>query len=147
MSITVSRASPFDLSDILVFGKRACDKSNYAPLGWNGVIARRTLKEIFEARNMRVFIARKDKQICGLLIGSIDPMPFCAGLSATDLVFAAEAGGDMLLDLFVAWCKLNKVARLDMGVSQSEDDATITKLYERKGFIRAGRMFYMQEKH
>jgi hypothetical protein len=135
-----------DLSDILAFGKAACDKSNYAPLGWNGVIARRTLKDIFEQRNMRVFIARKNKQICGLLIGSIDPMPFCAGLSATDLVFAADAGGDMLLDLFVAWCKLNKVARIDMGVSQEgQSEEALSKLYERAGFVRAGRMFYMQE--
>lgn len=146
MSITVSRASPNDLSAIVAYSCSVFGETNMADLGWNAVIARQTYKTAFAQQNYRVFVARKDGVICGVLVGVIDTLPFSAGLHATDVVFSAKAGGDMLLDMFVAWCKLNKVRRIDMGVSQEGRDEAITKLYERRGFVATGRMFLLQEK-
>lgn len=143
--ITVNRASINDLSNIIAYGRDAFERSNYAPLGYNSVIARRTIKAAIMDQAMRVFVAKKDGVLCGVLVGMIDAMPFCAGLSATDLVFTATHGGDLLLDAFVAWCKERKVTRIDMGVSQEENDEVITALYQRKGFVRAGGLFYQQK--
>lgn len=144
--IKVQLASLNDLSPMLEYGRRAFEGSNYEGLGYNSVIARKTAKAALSMPSMCVYLAKKNGVICGLIIGMMDAMPFCAGMSATDLVFHAEAGGDKLLDAFVEWCKRKKVTRIDMGVSQEGNDEAVTKLYERKGFKAAGRLFYQQEK-
>lgn len=143
--IAVQLASLPDLSHMVAFGASAFAASNYSELGYNAVIARRTLKNAMSDNSMRVFVAKRNGQVCGVLIGSIDPMPFCGGLSATDLVFIAYAGGDLLLDAFLDWCKVRRVTRIDCGVSQA-DDKRVERLFRRKGFTRAGGLFYKQRK-
>jgi hypothetical protein len=143
--ITVTTATLFDVSNILAYGREAFGRSNYSPMTYNSVIARRTLKAAMNDPAMRVFVAKKDGTVCGLLIGMIDPMPFCVGFSATDLLFTATAGGDLLLDKFIAWCKARRVARIDMGVSQEGNDEVVTRFYESRGFVRSGGVFYQQD--
>jgi hypothetical protein len=137
----VRKANLNDLAPLLEFGRRHFEASNFAPLKWNGVIARRTLKDAMVSPNSRVFIAMKNGNVVGALIGDIYMMPFSAAMCATDIAFVADAGGDMLLDAFLEWCKTRKVKRIDMGVSQ--EDPRVDNLYKRKGFIPSGTMFYM----
>lgn len=144
--ITVTLACLNDCSDVLAFGRTAFERSNYADLGYNAVIARKSFKSAISDPAMRVFVAKKDGAVCGLLIGMIDTLPFCAGLTATDLLFAADAGGDKLLAAFLSWCKARKVARIDMAVSQYEDRPAITRLFARHGMQRTGGVFMRQEK-
>lgn len=139
----VRLAKPTDLSHIVAFGARVIPGTNYAPLGYNAVIARRTAKSCMTDKDSRVWITEDAHgAIRGLLIGQIGQVPFSHYLAATDLVFVAEAGGELLLDAYVAWCKLRGVARIDLGASAGAGrDAALSRLLRRKGFARAGAMF------
>ena len=87
-----------------------------------------------------MFVAKRAGKICGMLIASVDQLPFSRRKSATDVIFAADAGGELLLDAFLAWAKAKRVARVDMGVSQ-DDNRAMDVLYRRKGLIRTGGMY------
>lgn len=136
---------PHMLSEVMRFSAEMFLKSNYADLKFNSVIARGTLKESMRDKSMRPFTMWRGQRCCGLLIGMIMPLPWAAGLSATDLVFIAEAGGDILLDEFVAWSRRNRVIRIDMGVSDSSLRPGYDRFYESHGFKKAGRVYYMQD--
>ena len=72
----------------------------------------------------------------------IAPMPWSVGYSATDLVFAAEVGGDRLLEKFVSWCDKLGGLRIDMGVSDDGDRPGFDRLFAAQGFTPAGRVYY-----
>lgn len=135
---------PSMLSEVLRFGREAFERSNYAPLQYNSVIARKTLRDAMHDRTQRVFTAWRGERCVGLLIGSIYPLPWSAGLTATDTVFIADQGGDMLLERFVKWARENKVVRIDMGVSDDGQRAGFDRLFKQQGFDRAGGMYFAQ---
>jgi hypothetical protein len=132
-----------DLSEIVAYGARTLPHTNYAPLGYNAVIARRTLKATMTDKDSRVWVSTDATgKIRGLLIGQIGQVPFSHFLAATDMVFVAEAGGELLLDAYLSWCKLRGVARIDLGVSAGPvREAAMVRLMRRKGLERAGTMF------
>lgn len=140
--ISATVANFMELSKILEWGRPFFEASNYAPCGFNSVIARRTVAGAMTNPDQIVIVAKRKKDICGLLIGDIGALPFSAGLHATDLVFIADAGGDLLLARFIAWARQRKVARIDMGHSQT-DSVPATRLYEMAGLKATGRMFYL----
>lgn len=137
----IRKATLNDIASILDFGRQKFMQSNMSEMGWNSVIARRTIKDAMTDPNQRVFLALKDGNVSGCLIGQIYHMPFSPCLCATDLAFVADQGGNRLVDEFLKWCKSRNVRRIDMGVSQ--EDRRADNLYLRKGFKRAGGMFYM----
>lgn len=139
--MVIRKATLNDIASILDFGRQKFMQSNMSEMGWNSVIARRTIKDAMTDPNQRVFLALKDGDVAGCLIGQIYHMPFSPCLCATDLAFVADQGGNRLVDEFLKWCKSRKVRRIDMGVSQ--EDRRADNLYLRKGFKRAGGMFYM----
>lgn len=141
----VRLATMLDLSDIVAFGKAAMEKSNYAQFPFNSVIARKIGKGMMTSKDSRVWVAETDGgKLTGFLIGEVGPMPFTHYYSATDLLFVADQGGDLLLDAFVEWCKLKGVARIDMGVSAGpEREEAVRRAFERKGFVYSGPMFHM----
>lgn len=133
-----------DVSDILAFAKEALTRTNYRGFPFNAVIARRTLKRAMTDPNARVWVAERGGRIVGFLIGEIGEMPMTHFTSATDLAFLADAGGDLLLDAFVHWCILRKVARIDMGVSAGPArDAVMRRAMRIKGFELSGSMFHV----
>lgn len=132
-----------DLSDIVAFAKQATARTNYDAHEFNSVIARRTAKQAMLSSDSRVWVVDDDGAIKGLLIGEIGPMIMTHRMGATDLVFLADKGGDLLLDAFVDWCILRKVGRIDMGVSAGpEREAAIKRAMARKGFAYSGPMFH-----
>lgn len=132
-----------DLSDLLAFAKRKLESTNLAELGFNAVIARRTLKGAMTSPDSRVWVTERDGVIAGFLIGEIGPLPMTHHMGATDLAFLADAGGDLLLEAFIAWCNLRQVARIDMGVSAGpEHDDAVRRMYRGKGFVYSGSMFH-----
>ncbi len=132
-----------DVSNILAFAKARLQGTNYAGFPFNAVIARRTVMQAMKDADSRVWVLERDGAIRGFLIGEVACMPFTHHTSATDIAFMADSRGDLLLDAFVRWCKLRKVARIDMGVSAtSKRKATVDRLYARLGFEQAGGMYY-----
>ena len=134
-----------DLTPICAWGKDRLAATNYHEFEFNGVIARRTLKGCMTSKDSRVWVAERKDMLCGLLVGEIGPMPFTHYMSATDLIFAAEAHGSELLSAFIAWCKLRGVARIDMGVSAGalEREPALRRVFEREGMVYSGPMFHM----
>ncbi len=146
--MNVGRATLNDLPAILEYSRQAFARSvTYQATGYNEVIWANTLRGVFrDSATMPVFIARRAGKVCGLLVGMKLPMPWSAGFCATDLVFVADAGGDRLLRLFLAWCKQQRIRRIDMSVSDTSANAErIGALYERAGFSRAGGAYYRIE--
>lgn len=135
---------PAQYSEVLRFSAGAFERSNYAPLKFNSVIARKTLRDMANDRTMRPFTAWRGQRCVGILVGMISPLPWSAGLCATDLVFVAEQGGDMLLERFVKWARENKCVRIDMGVSDDALRAGYDRLYRREGFNKAGGVYFAQ---
>lgn len=144
--IVVRKATLADLSSIMDFSRSACERSpTYSITGFNSVIWRRQLKASLADPDMVVLVAIRDKKVCGLLVGMRAPAPWFAGYSATDIVFTAEAGGEVLLDAFVAWCIAKKVTRMDMGVSDEVSEeklAAYDRMFRIAGFRPAGRVYY-----
>lgn len=140
----VRLATLSDLSAIVAFGARVHPVTNYAPMPFNAVIARRIAKNAMTSKDSRVWVSEdKHGMIRGVLIGEIGPLFFTHYLAATDLVFIAEQGGDLLRDAFVEWCKLRGVARIDMGVSAGpEREGAVKRSMRMAGFAHSGPMFH-----
>jgi GNAT superfamily N-acetyltransferase len=102
----------------------------------------RQLKDALQDKSMAAWVAMRGEACRGLLVGMTMPAPWFAGIVATDLAFAADARGDELLRQFVAWCRLRRVRRIDMGVSAG-NDPRIAAVYRRAGFEHSGAMFHM----
>lgn len=134
-----------DLSAIVAFGKGAHERSNYRDIRYNAVHTRRVVKDAIRDPDSCVYIALRGGNVCGLLIGNVSPLPFSPLLAATDMVFVAERGGDMLLDLFLKWAKRMKAVRVDLGVSDDDPGDRVGNLYQRKGLRRAGGVYYKVE--
>lgn len=143
--ITVRLARPNQLSDIVAFGKKEYENTNYMPdYPFNSVLARRTVKAGMSHKDSRVWIAvRENGDICGLLIGQIWPGAWFAGTQATDITFIAAAGGDQLVDVFVHWCKLRGVNRIDMALTASNERKGVRRFFRRKGFKPGGGSYYL----
>lgn len=133
-----------DISDILALAKRVLPATNYARFPFNSVIARRSVQRCMTSADARVWVSEDERGIRGFLIGEIGDMTHTHHRAASDLAFLAEAGGDLLLDAFIEWCKLRKVARIDMGISAGpERDAAVRRAFARKGFEYSGPMFHL----
>lgn len=134
-----------DLSEIMVLAARLKDDTNYRNLPFNAVIARRTCKSAMTDKDSRVWVStHADGRIAGFLVGIVGPMVWTHYLGASDLYFMAEAGGDLLLDAFIAWAKLRGVARIDMGISAGgEREAALKRAFRRKGFDYSGPCFHL----
>lgn len=135
---------PSRFSEVMRYSREAFDKSNYATLGFNAPQWRAVLRSGMRDRDMRILTAWRGERCVGVLVGMIGPMPWCVGMSATDLVFVADQGGDMLLREFVAWAKGRKCKRIDMAVSDEAARRGYDRLYANAGFKRAGGVYYMQ---
>ena len=141
---TVRLAKFDDLSAIVALGAAwHAGGSTYDGIPYNAVIARRTVKRCLTSPDSRVWVSVADGKVRGFLIGEIGEMPFSHHCSATDLAFVAEAGGDELLEAFLSWCRLRKVARVDMGVSATKRSAPLVRFFRRHGLKEAGGLYYV----
>lgn len=147
--VRAARVGASMLSSILIYSRRACEASpSWGPLGYNAVIWRQTLLDSFRDPSSVVIAALNGNDVCGLLVGTKGPLPWCAGFGATDLVFVADRGGNLLLREFKSWCREKKVRRIDMGISDTEitdeDGECIAAdvMFRREGFSKSGRMYY-----
>lgn len=142
--IVVRLARMSEISDILAFVKDALTRTNYAGFHFNAVVARRTVKAAMLDRDSRVWVTEDDGAIKGVLVGEIGAMPMTHHMGASDLCFLADAGGDLLVDAFLAWCKLRGVARVDMGISAGVGrEKAIARMFRRKGMTLSGQMFHV----
>jgi hypothetical protein len=142
--VIVRRANELDLSRIVAYGKEAVAKTSYVELPYNASATRTFLKGALRDPSMAVFVSLKQSQVCGVLIGSVDRVLFSHVLMATDLAFAADAGGDLLLDRFLAWAKAKGAALVEMVSSNAEGFDRYSRLLEHKGFVRSGSVFRLK---
>jgi len=140
MAVVARKAGLTDLSDICAYGKSKLAESNYAQ-DFNSVHFRRVVKSSLADRDCCVLVALRDGEHCGLLIGQRMPMLFTPLYCATDLVFVADSGGDLLLDRFLSWAKASRVVRIDMGNSQ-KDSRAMDRFMRSRGLERGGGMYY-----
>jgi hypothetical protein len=145
MSIIVRHATLGDLSPIVEYSREAAEAAIVCgPLGFNSVIWRNTLRQVFADPTMVVLVAkRRDPKILGLLILMKMPLPWCGGFCVMDLVFSAKQGGDRLLAEGVRWAKAQKlVRRMDIGVSEPCQIEAKDRLFASAGFSQGGRVYY-----
>jgi hypothetical protein len=139
--IQVRKAGLPDLSALCAFGKEQHARSNYAECApFNAVMTRQFFKGAMTAPDHGFYVAT-DGTIRGLLLGHISTYPFSHVIYATDVLFVAEAGGDLLLDAFTAWARRRGARIMESAPSQSDRFDSLSRLYERKGFVRCGGTF------
>jgi hypothetical protein len=141
--VIVRKASIADLSGIVAYGREATAKTAYGIFPYNATNTRRFVQGAIKAADMEVWVTVIDGKVRGVLIGSIDLLLMSHVLMACDMAFAAEAGGDLLLDRFIAWAKQRGAALIEMCSSQEHDYERFGKLLERKGFSRSGGVYRM----
>lgn len=140
----IRKATFADLSAIVACGARwHAAGSTYDGIPYNAVIARRTVKRCLTDADARVWVAERDGEVVGFLIGQIGEMPFSHHTSASDLAFVAQAGGDELVAAFIAWCRLRRVARIDMASSAMRASAVVRRFFRRAGFEEAGGLYFL----
>jgi len=86
-------------------------------------------------------VAEHKGEVCGLLIGAIEPWPFLKWKVASDIVTYATlpgAGRELLLQ-FELWATFRGADEMILGVTFGGRD--LTALYERRGFKKLGGMF------
>lgn len=139
MTVTVRIAGLTDLSALCAFGKEQHAKSNYAEIApFNSVMTRQFFKQYASQPAQLLAVAHNRSGVCGLLAGHVDTYPFSHTIYATDVLFVAEAGGDLLLDFFIAWAKRRGARVMESYPSQCDRYDTLAQLYARKGFTRCG---------
>lgn len=139
----IRRAGIGDIGAIMEFSRAAAESSpTYAPLGFNSVIWRRTVLSSMKDPTMCVIVAMRGSKCCGIIVGMLMPMAWTGGFCASDLVFAADAGGDLLLKEFIRWAQDKKARRIDMGISDTGREDSKDALMRRAGFSRAGGSYY-----
>jgi hypothetical protein len=146
--IQVRRATLTDVSHIAAFGRKAVEGTCYRELPYNAGRTRKFLQGAISPRapDLEVFVALRGNDVCGVLIASVDVVLFSHVLMATDLAFAAEAGGDKLLDRFIAWAKEKGAVWIEMVSSQAEGYDRYAKLLQCKGFEPSGGVFRLKLK-
>ena len=135
---------PKDLTRLVKISRKMHQQSEWAWVPFSPSKLRKTLGMMIRKPDFCVLVAEKDGEPCGLLYGMIDEMIYSNTLYATDIEFAAEAGGDQLLDEFRAWAKESGAKALIMGVSNSGRDEAKDRFFSKHGLTRTGGVF--QEK-
>lgn len=142
MTLTVRPAMLAEVSALVAWGKDAHDRSNYAGCApFNAVVTRQFFKGALSDPNHAFFVAKDGQAVKGLLIGHCDLYPFSHARFATDVLFVADAGGDALLDAFIAWAQRKRVAIIESAPSQSDRFRALARLLRSRGFIRCGGTF------
>lgn len=131
-----------EISALVAWGKEAHARSNYATCApFNAVVTRQFFKGALSDPNHAFLVAKDGAAIRGLLIGHCDLYPFSHARFATDVLFVADAGGDALLDAFIAWAQRKRVAVIESAPSQSDRFDALARLFESRGFMRCGGTF------
>lgn len=145
MTITVRLAGLQDLTRLVIYGRRAHEQSHLGHIPYNADITRATFRGAVLLKGQDAFVAeRADGSLCGFLIAITAPLPSCRAKYATDAGFYAEAGGNKLLDAFLAWARDRRAACIYMGVTQEDPGDRIRNLYTRKGLAPTGGMYWMK---
>lgn len=144
MTADVRRANITQISRMMEYSVTAFAGTTYDTerTPYNAPIWRKTLINALRDQAMLVLAAWDGERCVGLLVGQIAPMAWSAATCATDMVFVADKHGDELLARFVAWCDANKVARIDMGVSDHGQRPGFDRLFSIAGFTKAGGLYY-----
>lgn len=139
--IVVRKANPSDLTPLVKLSRRLHEKSDWAWVPFSPSALRKSLTSMMRKPDFCVLIAEKDGEPCGLLFGMVDQVIYGNTLYATDLEFAAEAGGDELLDRFRDWAKQVGAKAIVMGVSNSGREAAKDRFFSKHGLTRTGGLY------
>lgn len=131
-----------EISALVAWGKDAHARSNYSECApFNAVVTRQFFKDALGDPNHAFLVVKSGPAIRGLLIGHCALYPFSHARFATDVLFVADAGGDLLLDAFIAWAQRKRVAVIESAPSQSDRFDALARLFESRGFMRCGGTF------
>lgn len=134
-----------DMSAVVMLSRRLHEESEWAFLTFSPAAMRKSLDQILRRPDYEVFVAEDaEGNLTGLLIGSVDQVIYGRATFATDVEFAANGGGDELLDEFRNWAVAKGVSVIVMGVSNSGREAAKDRFFRKHGMERSGGMY--QEK-
>lgn len=102
---------------------------------------RRSVVRILRRPDYRIFIAYREGEMVGLLIGMVDQVLYGRTMYATDVEFAAEAGGAELLAEFRKWAKGSGAKVVVMGDSNGGRERAKDRFFQQHGFKRTGGLY------
>jgi len=97
------------------------------------------------AKRAVCYVTEDKGEICGVLVGLVMPYVWNeAFFYATDYLFVAEKGGNLILQKFIRWCKKPRVLEIKLG--ESAGSTIAGPLYEAVGFKQVGGIYEMRLK-
>jgi hypothetical protein len=136
--ITTRHASLGDVTKLVIFSRKMHQQSDWNWVPFSPAALRKSLAMMVKRSDYCVLMAEKDGDLCGFLYGTIDSVIYGNTMFATDIEFAAEAGGDQLLDTFREWAKNNGAKVLIMGVSNAGRESAKDRFFSKHGLTRTG---------
>lgn len=137
-------ATPNDIGALIKLGLSAHASSNLKTIPFNAGVTRETFSDAILMKGADVIVADHDGEITGFLIADISQLPFARRRCATDVVFYADRGGDEILEYFKEWCRIRRVVRIYMGVTQPEEADVKDRFFRKHGFEKLGGVYMLE---
>ena len=130
-----------DLTKLVKACRRLHQASNWSWVPFSSAAMRKSLLIMDRRPDYQVFVAKKDGEICGLLVGGIDTVIYGNTRIASDIEFVAEAGGNELIKVFREWAiamgaKVRLMADSNGGREDSKD-----RFFRMNGMDRIGGLY------
>lgn len=139
--LSVKRASLKDITPLVRLARELHEASDWSWVPFSAAALRRSLTQMIRKPDFCILMAEKDGKPCGLLFGMVDPVLYGNTLVATDIEFAAHAGGDELLEAFRDWAQKVGAKALVMGVSNSGREAAKDRFFSKHGLAKTGGVY------
>lgn len=137
----VRNATAEDLTRLVQLARRLHSQSDWAWVPFSPSALRKSLSQMIRSPEFCILVAEKDGEMTGLLFGMVDQVLYGNTLYATDIEFAAESGGDELLDAFRQWAKQRGAKVVVMGVSDSGREAAKDRFFRKHGLVKTGGLY------
>lgn len=131
-----------DIDSIMSFAADRFAASSFSEdCRYNPLMFRATLRAAIMTPSSCAIIDHRDGQVCALLVGTCDPLPWSAAKVATDIVFVATAHGNRCIGVFEQWAKIKGAVRMYLSVSEPDDSGRIGRLFMAKGLQPTGGVY------
>ena len=134
-----------DIETLVALGQSMHSESEYRSLPYIPEKFAATLAHYIE--NEIVFIAERDGQVVGGLVGGAAEYHFCHELYGYELaVFVLpEHRGSLaafaMLRAFEGWCKARGVKRIDLGITTGVHEEQTARFYGKMGYNKCGSLY------
>jgi len=140
----IRKASLADVPAIEALGLRLKSKTLYATWRYDREAALKQIRSCVSGALGCAFVAERNGEICGVILGVAERMWFSNQRVASDLMFYSErpGAGYWLLRRFMEWAwSVPSVGQVMLGQSSGLEIDALERLYQRLNFRKVGGLY------